>query len=87
MNVIHFEPKPDRNKPDTAGALRLLEDLRIQIESGAVIALVVTAIEPDDVTQCYVAATVPVSRLRVAGAVNGTAFHFMNEHPTTRPPR
>jgi len=82
MNVIHFEPKPDRNKPDISGTLRLLDDLRIQIESGAIIALVVTAIEPNDITQCYVSASVPISRLRVTGAVSATAFHFMNEHPT-----
>ncbi len=84
MNVIHFEPKPDRSKPDAETALRLLDDLRIQIESGAVIALVVIAIEPTDVTQCYVAATVPITRLRIAGAMAGTQWHFMNDHPVQR---
>jgi hypothetical protein len=80
MNVITFEPKPG-NKPDTSSALRLLDDLRIQIESGAVIAMIVTAIEPTDVTQCYVVASIPITRLRIMGAMAGTQWHFMNDQP------
>ena len=56
--------------PDTAGALETLDNLRAAVASGQVIGFTAVGIEPDDSTRVWLSTTVPVTKLRVIGAVS-----------------
>ena len=63
MNIVPFAHSGN------AEVLEVLDSLRKEIESGAVIAFAAVGIAPDDGTSVWVAAEARVSVLRIIGAV------------------
>jgi hypothetical protein len=63
MNVVQLPQK------DVSSALDVIDDLRAAVVAGRVVAFAAVAIEREDVLRTWSAATEPVSRLRMMGAI------------------
>jgi hypothetical protein len=66
-------PLPTSTKED---ALAVIEDLRVAIESGEIIAFAAVGVEPDDCTRMWSTSTRPVTRLRMMGAMHNLLHHY-----------
>ena len=61
---------------NTEEALRILDDLRVEISNGTVVAFAAVGIRPNDETAMWSSCTKFVSRLRMIGGIYGLLQHY-----------
>ena len=69
----------DLKSGNTKDALDVLDDLRVKVSAGEIIAFAIVGIEPDDTTRSWTSTTRPVSRLRMMGAIANLEQCFHND--------
>ena len=68
---IRLLPKKPTTKKE---ALEVLQSLKEAIENDSIVAFAAVGIEPDDITRMWASTTVPVTRLRMIGAM----YHMLH---------
>lgn len=63
MNVVELKTR------SVDGAIAVLDDLRKRVQAGEIVAFCAVGIEADDTAATWCSTTVPVSRLRMMGAI------------------
>lgn len=74
MRIVPL-PLPTSTKED---ALAVIDDLRVAVESGEIIAFAAVGVEPDDCTKMWSTSTRPVTRLRMMGAIHNLLHSYTN---------